>query len=206
MQNNSSYNLFDDSLFKKSDSVVLSGRRFYLNKSKYKYVIVGLACDNNYKPCIKISGSKGGEIIFDESEWNHFLSYQGIITNYLYSNDKIDMIDDGRLSLEFIQLPYAKIVKVTKDNSNICLTYESICTLWNILPLITYRINILKNQQFDNYFKILHRSLQNGDGDGDIVINALNLIQPQENTNSENVSTVMELIYMFPEIFKSEFK
>lgn len=196
------YSLCNNNLFKKEPLVTLGERRFYLNNSKSKFVSVGLSYTCGFIPCIKISGNKGDSVEFDEKEWEHFLTYQGIICNYLYTNEGLEPVDAEKFTLEFKRLPYATVVKITKDNSSVYLTYDTVCTLWHLLPLINYRIQMLKNQHFFSYFKVLQKGLQNMSGD--VLNNAVNLISFKENPNSENISMVMEFLYLHPEAFKQE--
>lgn len=186
----------------RNDTVIIGERKYNLNKSKSKFVSVGLAYNFGFTPSIQLSGNKNNQIVFDESEWNHLLSYQGIITSYLYSNDKTEAINAGKFSLQFEQFSNIRVIKILKDNRYIYLGYETVCKLWELLPLVKYRIEMLKRQQFANYFKILQKGLQNQVGN--VFVNALNILRPQENPNSENVSIVMELIHMYPEVFEDE--
>lgn len=212
-ENNCLFNLSDFSKFdyftndlvtpeNKKEFVVLGERLFSLNKSKSKNVSVGLAYEYGYAPCIKLSGNRGDIIIFDENEWNHFLSYQGVITNYLYSNHKEESVNTSKFCIDFQQISYARIIKISKNNSAVYLGYESVCKLWELLPLIRYRIDFVKRQQFSNYFRVLQKGLENQSGN--VFTNTLNALRPQDNPNSENLSTVMEFIYMYPDVFESE--
>lgn len=186
----------------KSESIILGERRFNLNKSKCKFVSVGLAYDLGYEPCIKLSGNKSNQVVFNENEWNNFLTYQAIIMNYLYSNDKTETINAGTFSIQFEQFSNIRVVKILKDNCYIFLGYETVCNLWELLPLVKYTVNTLKNQQFANYFGILQKGLQKQNGN--VIMNALNILRPQENPNSSNISMVMEFIHIYPEIFQQE--
>lgn len=195
-------NDFPPTFQNKDKCAVLGERKFHLNKSKTKYVSVGISYDYKYESCVKLSGNKCNTIIFNAEDWKQFLSYQGVITDYIYSNDTTNPIDTGKFSIQFEELPYCRSVKVVKNNSYIYLGYESICKLWEYIPLLEYRLNILQRLQFPNYFKIVQKGLQAQDGD--IFENALNLLQPSENPNSENICMIMELIYVYPEIFEIE--
>lgn len=186
----------------KNDLVVIGERRYQLNKSRSKFVATGLSCDFSYTPCIKLTGNKMDTIMFDEDEWNQFLTYQGIITSYLYSNDKADAINAGSFCVQFEKISYSRVIKVIKNNSYIYLGYESICKLWELLPLVKYRIEMLKKQQFSSYFKVVQKGLQRQDGD--VFENAMNLLQPRENCNSENVCMLMKLIHVYPDTFQAE--
>ena len=181
--------------------VVLGERKFPLNNSESKFASVGLCYNWNFAPYIQLSGKKDDQVVFNESEWKHFLTYRGMITNYLCSNEAADSVDAGDFMLEFKQIQSRKVLKVLKDNSSIYLAYETICTLWELLPLIRYRVDILQRQQFGNYFRILQKGLQ---GITDPAVSVYNLLQPDENPNSENTSMVLEFLHIHPKIFKQE--
>lgn len=199
---NRKYELKSDLVSQTNDIVFLGERRYYLNKSKCKFVSIGLSYVNDYIPHIKLSGYKRGEIFFKWSEWSHFLSYQGIITNYLYSHDKPESINTEDFSIDFEQFSNIRVIKITKSDGFLYLGYETICKLWELLPLIKYRADMLTRQQFGNYFRVLQRGLRNQGGN--VFVNADNILKPEENPNSENLSLVMEFMNLYPDMFERE--
>lgn len=185
-----------------NEFAILNESKFPLNKSKSKHVSVGLSSSFDYKPSIQLLGNKNDYIVFNDYEWNVFLSYQGIITNYFYSNNKIDVIDAGQFSIFFETYSGVKVVKLVKNKVAVYLGYESICKLWELLPLVKYIADKRRRQQFATYFNVLKCGLRSQAGDK--LVNALKTIQPLDNPNSENISTVLELIYLHPNIFERE--
>lgn len=185
----------------KSDSgVVLIGERsFPLNKSKSKSISISLSRDYGYMPCVKLSGNKGVAIIFNEDEWTKFMSYQGIITNYLYSNETIEPIQTDKFSIYFEQLSFSRVVRIWKNQTYIYLGYESICKLWDLEKIIQFRIDILKKQQFLNYYKVLQSGLS---GSGDIITHASKIIY--DSFPTENVCLVLELLHLYPKVFEAD--
>lgn len=190
---------FEDNIPK---DVVIGEQRYALNKSECKFVSVGLSCDFGYVPCVKLSGHNNIQVVFDENDWKKFLSHQGTITNYLYYNEITHVIHEDNFSIDFVELSIGRLIKISKGNNYIYMAYETICGLWEILPLVKYRIETIKNQQFTNYFKILQRGLQNQTGD--IFENALNILKPEDNPNSQNICMILELIYIYPDIFEKQ--
>lgn len=190
---------FEDNIPK---DVVIGEQRYALNKSECKFVSVGLSYGSAYVPCIKLSGHNNIQVVFDENDWKKFLSHQGTITNYLYYNEITHVIHEDNFSIDFVELSIGRLIKISKGNNYIYMAYETICGLWEILPLVKYRIETIKNQQFTNYFKILQRGLQNQTGD--IFENALNILKPEDNPNSQNICMILELIYIYPDIFEKQ--
>lgn len=180
---------------------LLGERRFSLNKSKSKFVVIGLSGDD-FEPCIQISGTKGDEVAFNESEWKLFLDQQGIISNYFYSNDAFDELNTDSFRLEFKVFTFSKAMQIIKNGSSVYLACETVSALWNFLPLIEYRCDILKKQQFRSYFHIIQKAFQSTQ---DPVSSVFKFLEPEENKNSENVSMVMEFLLSEPEKFKAKF-
>lgn len=199
------FNLFEDlppTLQNKNDLVVLGERIYKLNKSKCKFISTGLSYDMCYTPCVKMSGNKNDVIVFDENEWAQFITNESIITNYLYSNDKVEPIRAGSFSIYFEQISASRVIKIWKNNSHVYLGFESICKLWELLPLVKYRVDMIKRLQFANYFKIVQKGLQRQGGN--VFENVKNLLPPSENSNSENFGMLMELMYIYPDVFETE--
>lgn len=181
------------------DPVIVNEKRFHLNKSKSKFVAVGLSYDFCFKPCITFSGNKTRPVLFNEFEWRDLLQYQGLLTNYFYSREVFAPIITSTFTLNFETYNDVKYIKLEgKNDSYICFGIESITQLWLLLPLIDYKLNMLKKQDFQTYFNtkvtIAHSR------DGDIYQQILNDIAPSTNQGSDNIATIMELVYQHPDL------
>lgn len=195
-------NKVNDSPQGNSEVVVIGERRFPLNKSRSKYISVGLSRDDDFEPCIILCGNKGDSIRFNEQEWLDFLNYQGVITNYLYSNDAAGDIHCGKIFLSFEQISFARVVKIWKNGSYVYLGYETVCKLWELLPLVKYRIGILKQQQFMTYFSVLKRGLEYQGGN--LFVNASRILHVGDICPTENVCLALELMHLYPDTFEEE--
>lgn len=187
-----------------SNDILLSERRIYLNKSKCKFVSVGLSYDLCLAPCVRISGEKNDYVTFSETEWDDFLSYQKIIDNNLHCCRPNESVDGRGFYAEFKLLPNCTIIKIIKNNTHVHLSTNTIATLWEVLPLIKYRLGMVRRLEFANYFKVLQKGLQYSGGD--IISNALKILNLEENPYSENINTALEFIYSHPEVFVKECK
>lgn len=115
---------------KKRNEVVMIGEQKYsINKSKNKYVSIGILHDYNFAPCITIMSIKNDAIFFSEYEWKEFLTY-------------------------FKQISSVRVLKISKDDSFVFLGYESVYKLWKLL-LLKFRTEMMKQQQFITSFKVL---------------------------------------------------
>lgn len=181
--------------------IFVGERRFYLNLSKSKFVSVSLSVELNYAPSVMVSGNNNYCVVFTEKEWNDLLSYKQTIDNFISSGDPLEPIDAGKFSIEFKTLPYTKVVKIVTSDSSVYLGPNSISTLWVILPIIQNRLDVLRSQQFNNCLKILQMGVKDCD---DVTTNALNIMKPIKDINSETYGIALELIYKYPELLKED--
>lgn len=187
----------DNQSFKLAAPITVNERKFHLNKSKSKYLGVGLAYELGFQPCLIFSGNKTRPVVLSELEWRDLLQFQGLLTNYFYSGETFLPLSTPAFTVSFESYNEVKYIKLEdKHNNYICFGLESISQLWLLLPLIDYRLNILKKQDFQNYFNSKLSIAQSKNGD--ICQQILNVIAPANNPGSENVSTMMELVYQHP--------
>lgn len=194
---------FQSSAVRSSNKYVIIGAQsFALNKSNTKSICVGLCENFNYEPCIVLAGTKSDKIIFTLKEWSDLLSHQGIISNYFYMFDTMDSITTDSFTIHFERFSTKQVISLEKDWNNLYLGFETVCNLWELLPLIKYQAEMMKNLKFATYFNVLKSGLQKQTGN--LFSNALNILRPEENPNSQNVSLTLEVLYLYPEIFEKE--
>lgn len=144
--------------------------------------------------------------MLNEYEWKDLLQYQGVLTNYFYSPETFATLSTQALTITFENYNEVKYVKFEdKQNNYICFGIESLTQLWLLVPLIDYRLNFLRKQDFQTYFnsKLIIAQGKTGDLSQQI----LNSISTVNSPCCENVSTMMELIYQHPNLpdFSSKF-
>lgn len=189
----------DNGSVKLAAPIIVNQKSYHLNKSKSKHVTVGLAYDFGFQPCLTFSGNKCKPVVLNENEWRDLLQFQGILTNFFYSLEKFTTLSTQALTITFEHYNDVKFVKLEdKRNNYICLGIESLSQLWVLIPLIDYRLNFLKKQDFQNYF---NSKLINVQGKpGDLCQQIINSISTVNCPCSENVSTLMELVYQHPNL------
>ncbi|VEN48009.1 unnamed protein product [Callosobruchus maculatus] len=198
-----SYNMVDSSTQTSHNAVVVLGeRRYPLNKSKSKHVTIGVYPAYNYSPGIKLMGVKGDNIVFTESEWKEFLDYQNVISHNMYATDASAPILTSCCSINVTHISGTPVLKLTKDGSVIYLGYESLASLWNLLPVVNHTVELFKLQKFGNYFRVLQNGLQTQGGD--LITNAANLLHSAESFPTENTTMAMEFLYVYENTFKEE--
>ena len=183
--------------FSKRGSTLINESIYYLNKSKSKYVSVGFGLDRKYKPVIKLEGVKNQNIILNEDQWISFLNNEGIIMNFLFSNSFGWLPMQGKgFEIHFIFINDVRVIKLVQEGGHeVYLAEDSLNNLFKGTPLIKYRLDLLKNQDFANYYNILVSGISTKNGD--LIQNVYDIILPLTNINSLNVCCVLELLNFY---------
>ena len=184
---------------------LLNSKLYCLNSSASKFICVGLSLDD-LCPKIQFGNQKGYNIIISEEEWRNLLKNQGVIANYFYSTygDHFPL-NIGDVVIYFEKINECPVIKFKKCNGDyIYFSRETIEKLWEIQELIDYRIIILKKQDFEKYFNVFQTSLMNNSMD--LLTNVYNVLSPSQNLNSENVSTMLEILVMYPSVLETKLR
>lgn len=177
--------------------ILINSTEYPLNKSNSKFVKIGLCVENDFEPCIELCGKKNQSVVLSEEDWRDFLQYQGVIANYMVSaNLPQESIYLKNMTLHFENFAQLPILKITTDGGLAYLGNETVCRLWEQIPLIDYRLIILQKQKFKNYFYIFKNTLF---CQADCLEKIYSTLSPKDNPNSENVCTMLELLLLYPE-------
>lgn len=183
---------------------IINSKQYSLNKSNTKFVNIGLLVEKNFEPCIELSGQKKQSVVMSEKDWKILLQYQGVITSYLCSlSTYAEPINLQNITLYFEMFNQTPILKIKKNESLIYLGNETVCNLWQQIPLIEYRLNILHQQKFEIYFNIFKCSLL---GEKNCIQRVYDILTPRENQNSENVCTMLEFLLNYPDLMEEKLK
>jgi hypothetical protein len=200
------YNLSDkvrsESIKKRED--LLNSKIYFLNKSSTKFVTVGISIDD-FSPKIHISGQNGYKISINEDEWKSLVKYEGVISNYFYSfTSNFSPIKLGNISIYFENYNEIPILKIQKNGEYyVLLSTSSVFKLFEIKDIIDYRLQVFKKQDFVKYFNTFQQGL--GLCNEDLLSTVQNVLNYKENTNSENVSTMMEFLFLYPNELEYKF-
>lgn len=172
---------------------------YFLNKSKTKYICIGLSPHINFYPIVKVCGVKNQCVLFDENEWDMLLENQGILLNYFHTTDtQWTPMKLGSKVISFQTVEYRKILKIVDaGESEVYLGWESLTELWDLIPLIKYRLNVLGSQGFNEFYSNVINGIV--DMPGDFKTNITNILHPLKDTKSENVCCMMEILQFAPE-------
>ena len=78
--------------------------------------------------------------------------------------------------------------------------------LWKIQELINYRIQNIKYQGFKKYLIIFQNSLNTSKTFNGLVSDIYDVLNPSHNINSENVSTMLEMLIQYPNVLETKLK
>lgn len=195
---------FCESEFKKRETL-LNSKTYYLNKSLSKYISVGLST-RDFSIKVVVGGQNGYTVCFKEEDWKEYVKHQGVITNYFYcSNSTTFPITFDDIVIEFEKTHQLTVIKIKNKYKNyVSLARETVDKLWEIQELINYRIQILKQQEFEKYFGTFQSNVFSPNEN--ILDTIYNVLNPRANQNSENISTMLEFLTFYPEDLENKLK
>lgn len=191
-----------DSNIKNSEKLVNS-KIYYLNNSSSKFVSVGISIIH-LTPKILIGGQNGFTVILNEEEWKELKKNQGVMLNYFYSSQADTYpLKIGSVMVYFEKINHFPIIKIQKEGSYVHLGKESVDQLFEIDEIVDYRIQIIKKQEFQKYFNLFYNYHNQS---GDFFEFVYNVLKPSENPNSENVSTMLEILILHRKELENKLK
>lgn len=146
---------------------VLSQQVYYLNKSRTKWVVVGLAPDLHFEPILTIAGAKKQNIAMKANQWKHFLGYQNYLTE-MFMGNKGDTytLKIGDVSVNFERVEkHKKVLKMSRGGEEIFLAYETLKELWKLAEILTDRLEILREKNYCKYYDDMINCIVNLEGD-----------------------------------------
>lgn len=189
--NETKLNMEDDGL------ILLNQTIYALNKSNSKIIAIGLSPENDMKPIIKIKGSKYQQcLVLNEADLESLSKHRFSILSYFYSpGEKWEPIIERNYAIDFTWINKKKIAEIrNKKGIEVLLGYESVSELWELLPLINYKMHMLKKQRFDDYYDSIIKN--NRLSVCNVFTNINNTIGQHDN---ENVFCMMEMMQFFPD-------
>lgn len=147
---------------------VLSQHVYYLNKSRTKWVVVGLAPDLHFEPILAIAGAKKQNIVMKANQWKHFLGHQNHLTDmFMENNGDTYTFKIGDVSVNFERVErHRKVLKLSRGGGEeIFLAYETLKELWKLAEILTERLEILREKNYGKYYDELVNYIVNLEGD-----------------------------------------
>ncbi|KAF5285267.1 hypothetical protein FQA39_LY16728 [Lamprigera yunnana] len=154
------YNIND---FKTGDceTMLLNQRIYYLNKSKSKWISVGLYYRFEFASVVKIFGRSKQYVIFKEEEWIQFYKQRENINKYFQTCDMMwKPRQIGLKTLTFKMIEEKWIIR----NEDMCgnkvyLGWESILEVWSLETVLSYRLNYSSASNFNHFYDDVIRAV-----------------------------------------------
>ena len=147
---------------------LLFDKVYFLNKSRTKYLVVGLS-PNHFKPVITINSLKSkASVQFNEAEWLSFWNNEGIFANYLtYQSTLPEAVWEKEKCYSLERINNREVILKVTDLSCAGELYIGKETFWN-LQQVRYSVNLLLDEfKASNAAKSLEDFLELMKNEGD---------------------------------------
>ena len=171
----------------------------YLNKSRCKAVITAL--DESFNPMISIVGPNHS-VILNVEEFSKLIGEEGVLLNYFNSGDETwTPIKYEGLELQFQVISGNRVIKMIDGRQNIIyLAQKSLEELYALKPLIYYRLDLLKQQNFQSfYFDVLRGAVRmSGDVEQNIKAKLSSMVK------NINALSMLEVLHVLPNKIRTD--
>ncbi|KAF5276324.1 hypothetical protein FQA39_LY18595 [Lamprigera yunnana] len=191
------YNIND---FKTGDckTMLLNQKMYYLNKSKSKWISVGLYHPFEFASVVKIIRRSKQYVIFKEEEWIQFCEQRENINKYFQTCDmmwKPRQISSKTLTFEMIE--EKKILRIEDVCGNeVYLGWESVSEVWSLQTVLSYRLSYSSGSNFKHFYDDVIRAV--AEMSGDVKINIYNIVN-RLSEKSDDVCCMLEILLFMPE-------
>lgn len=133
---------------------LLSPITYYLNRSKSKWVTVGLHIENNFEPVVRLSGTRNQSLTLDLPNWKLITdNIKTINSHFDDTTNRKDKIHLNGLTLSYDVLDSStKVIKMDNGCEYIYLSYETLRELWRFEDVINCRMAYLEDLHYAQYY------------------------------------------------------
>ncbi|KAF5275486.1 hypothetical protein FQA39_LY18641 [Lamprigera yunnana] len=175
--------------------MLLNQTIYYLNKSKSKWISVGLYYPFEFASVVKIFGRSKQYVIFKEEEWIQFHEQRENINKYFDTMWKPRQIGSKTLTFEMIE--EKKILKIEDMCGNeVYLGWKSVSEVWSLESVLRYRLSYSSGSNFKYFYEDVIRAV--AEMSGDVKINIYNIIN-RLSEKSDDVCCMLEVLLFMPE-------
>ncbi|KAF5283556.1 hypothetical protein FQA39_LY17302 [Lamprigera yunnana] len=122
-------------------TMLLNKRIYYLNKSKSKWISVGLYYPFEFASVVKIFGRSKQYVIFKEEEWIQFHEQRENINKYFQTCDM--MWKPSQIGSKTFEMIEERKILRTADvcGNEVYLGWESVSEIWSLQTVLSYRLS-----------------------------------------------------------------
>ncbi|XP_071054857.1 uncharacterized protein [Onthophagus taurus] len=142
-----------NNLQKGNQAPLFSESTYYLNKSRTKWISVGMSANLHFDPVIRLMG-KGQCITFTEDEWKNVINSRQLIMNSFVgdlSTPPHFVVSGVTCSSQWIE-NVRKVLKMERGSEIFYLAYDSLHELWKLSDLVSSRVEVLNCMEYKNYY------------------------------------------------------
>ncbi|KAF5283633.1 hypothetical protein FQA39_LY17262 [Lamprigera yunnana] len=171
---------------------------YYLNKSKSKWISVGLNYPFEFASVVKIFGRSKQYVKFKEEECIQFQEQRENINKYFQIVDTMwKPRQIGLKTLLFEMIERKKILKIEDMSGNeVYLGWESVSEVWSLESVLRYRLSGSSASNFKYFYEDVIMAV--AEMSGDVKINIYNIIN-RLSEKSDDVCCMLEVLLFMPE-------
>ncbi|KAF5284429.1 hypothetical protein FQA39_LY17052 [Lamprigera yunnana] len=152
------------------ETMLLNQTIYYLNKSKSKWISVGLYYPFEFASVVKIFGRSKQYVIFKKETFDTMWKPRQI----------------GSKTLTFEMMKEKKILKIEDMSGNeVYLGWESVSEVWSLESVLRYRLSYSSGSNFKYFYEDVIRAV--AEMSGDVKINIYNIINRLSEKSDDNV-------------------
>ncbi|KAF5285972.1 hypothetical protein FQA39_LY16483 [Lamprigera yunnana] len=178
--------------------MLLNQTIYYLNKSKSKWISVGLYYPFEFASVVKIFGRSKQYVIFKEEEWIQFHEQRENMNKHFQTFDTIwEPRQIGSKTLTFEMIKEKRLLKIKNMSGNeVYLGWESVSEVWSLELVFRYRLSYSSGSNFKYFYEDVIRAV--AEMSGDVKINIYNIIN-RRSEKSDDVCCMLEILLFMPE-------
>ncbi|KAF5275709.1 hypothetical protein FQA39_LY06821 [Lamprigera yunnana] len=177
--------------------MLLNQTIYYLNKSKSKWISVGLYYPFEFASVVKIFGRSKQYVIFKEEEWIQFHEQRENINKYFQIFDTMwKPRQIGSKTLTFEMIEEKKILKIEDMSGNeVYLGWESVSEVWSLESVLRYRLSYSSGSNFKYFYEDVIRAV--AEMSGDVKINIYNIINRLSEKSDDKYSLLKKMWMLY---------
>ncbi|KAF5301632.1 hypothetical protein FQA39_LY10679 [Lamprigera yunnana] len=179
------------------ETMLLNQTIYYLNKSKSKWISVGLYYPFEFASVVKIFGRSKQYVIFKEEEWIQFHEQRENINKYFQTCDMMwKPRQIGSKTLTFEMIEEKKILKIEDMSGNeVYLGWESVSEVWSLESVLRYRLSYSSGSNLKYFYEDVIKAV--AEMSGDVKLNIYNIIN-RLSEKSDDVYCMLEVPLFMP--------
>ncbi|KAF5278050.1 hypothetical protein FQA39_LY18404 [Lamprigera yunnana] len=179
------------------ETLLLNQTIYYLNKSKSKWISVGLYYPFEFASVVKIFGRSKQYVIFKEEEWIQFHEQRENINKYFQTFDTMwKPRQIGSKTLTFEMIIEKKILKIEDMSGNeVYFGWESVSEVWSLESVFRYRLSYSSGSNFKYLYEDVIRAV--AEMSGDVKINIYNIINRLSEKSDDKYSLLKKMWMLY---------